>query len=80
MLNEGIDKSQRGWWPNSVLQLAWEGERGAGQPLNWTDAAQNLLLWKETLQLWLHSHETCPVKVRSVIRKKLTCWEDKSCR
>ena len=50
-----MDKRQRGWWPNAVrfLQLAWTKGRGAGQPKNWTEAAQDRTLWKETQQAWL---------------------------
>ena len=57
LINEGIDKRRRGWWPNAVrfLQLAWMKGRGAGQPGNWTEAAQDRALWKEAQQTWLEA-------------------------
>ena len=39
----------------SVFLLAWLKERGAGQPLNWTEAAQNRAQWRDVLQAWLAS-------------------------
>ena len=47
--HEGIVRRQRGYWPNTVrfLQLAWEKVKSEGEPLFWTDLAQQRAAWTD---------------------------------